>query len=286
MEQTFEVEQYKSRIDFNNPKWEIKYLFNFISSISSNLTGVFDGKNFNLLPHKSELEKALTFSERIDLSVEFLALGVEDTITLRGIEEMLKNPKNFKLTVSSEYNDLDILGLLKNRLQEIQKKLKQARLKIPVNVMGILIMDSINPITPGPIPLLTLPAIKSLFTLSFSYSKQIKKIEEMIELLNNKKLNIKREKGLKQVEFLLKKSKFQKALQQTDDLDGIEGNQEYTDEMLSLAEFIQIQEKHQKEPDSLRSRIKILLSTSFYKKLASKKRTSIIQKKVIKIIYT
>jgi len=268
-----DLNQYQIRINFNDPNWALNYLRKCGKEVGTGTTIIPENGNLNLLPHYEGKEVHHQFLSKIDTVAEYLALGLEKSLLLQRIENFIANPNQKNVFVGTELQDPNILkGELLVSLKNIESDIKKALLKVPVSMISLIVAETIAPITPTPFPAASLPLLSPLVSLPKKYFKLLKKIKNIAKDIEHLEIKPIIEPELDKVGKALSNKDLKQAYQITDDLDGIIGNNEFTEQTLTLAEHIAIMEHLDKEPDTLKNRLKLCMKSEFWKDLFKRRK--------------
>jgi len=165
----------------------------------------------------------------------------------------------------SLYNNDVLRQGLQIELKKAQKILRKRMFQVPVYVCIFIVFDSINQIVPWFFPVTSLFTLRSLFSLPSKYRKEIKKIQCLTSQLDVLDLHIRVLPELQYVERYIQENDFRRAIKIVDDLDWIINQEKFSDEMLLLAEYIQILDKNLQTNNTIKNRSTQLLSYKFYR---------------------
>lgn len=263
------INQTFSRVNFSYSQWELQYLFKYASQEYHGITIINHNNNCILAPHyKIWPDKWIRRVEKVDLAFEFIAFWLKDTLFLKWLTNLLNSGINSTIVTSPSLSEDNILKeKLEIELKKMKKTLKKRMFQIPLYACSFVFIDSINQLVPWFFPVVSLLTLKSMFSLPSKYRKEIKKINDLILRLDSLKLNIKVEPQLEYVEQSLKKKNFRQAIRITDDLDWVINQEEFSNEMLTLAEYIEILERKWSKSDTIKNRSLNIFSYTFYSKI-------------------
>ena len=258
-----------SRINFSDSHRELKYLFQHVQKRDWWVTIINRNNDYIISPHYEDaLQKDIGRMEKMDLAFEYIAFWLKDTLFLQWIAHLLDTWIRGTIITSPSLWDESILKEnLKIELKKVERTLRKRMFQIPIYVWVFVFLDSINQLVPWFFPLVSLFTLKTLFSLPSKYRKEIKKIQQLSLQLDSFELNLKVLPELESVEQHIWENDFRKAIKTVDDLDWIINQEEFSDEMLMLAEYFEILEQKSHKADTIKYRGLSIFSYTFYKEI-------------------